>query len=324
MMGNEEYTNENLIDNLDSIIETAGKTVLSINSIVGELFRSETIKCLIEAINSLNIIMSSDYMKSFYEAVYGFAGALKKAYEYPYRVQNYTKYLDELETFHWAWPFRIKEGEVQELLKGAHNEYDFDKIMLSFFTNERICIMFDYIVQNSPRKNKIIIKQIRKAYADKQYALVNVALVTIIDNFLSNLLIKKRNNKRMEIIEPVILFYEQNYQLSDIEFIFFLKMLSNNIKFVYRNVDFDKQIKIKSNKNANRNLFSHGVMYSNKRVDTVMLLNTLVAIIDNKKYIQPFYGTIDFDTQKQKFVYVCKEYVIRNRIRKSLGISIQK
>lgn len=95
-------------------------------------------------------------------------------------------------------------------------------------------------------------------------------------------------------------------------------MLSNNINLIFDNYDFAKNKKIDTHKKVRRHLAAHGVNYSNRRCDSVMLLNTLTSLLDNMKYIEPFSESLEY---KNKAFYInAKKYVITNRIKKQVHI----
>ena len=275
-----------------------------------------------QVIGFFSTIAVSDYMASFKEAFSSFYDKLHEAMNNPYSYINYMDYQKQLDAFHWAWPYDIQPEELKQILEQVEDEKGFDKLMLSFFSKERIEDMFAYTLECLPRKHKIIYSQIKTAYNEKQYALINNAILSIIDNLLGGILKDKGNTKRKYILNPIIEFYADNYSLADIGFIFELQMLSNNIDMIFSDVDFNKHIDLQSNKKVRRHLSAHGVMYSNKRSDSVMLLNTLAALMGNLKYITPFKNSLSYNKKKKVFMIDLKEYALKNRITKQLGIEI--
>ena len=236
------------------------------------------------------------------------------------KIYCYMDYQKKLDTFHWAWPYGIQPEELKQIIEEAEDEKGFDKQMLSFFSKGRIDNLFSYTLNLLPRKHKIIYSQIRIAYYEEQYALINNAIFSIIDNLLGVTLIDKGKTKRNYILKPIIEFYANNYSLGNIGFIFELQMLSNNIDLIFSNINFNEHIDLESNKKVRRHLSAHGVMHSNKRSDSVMLLNTLAALVENMKYIVPFNSSLIYNIKKESFEIVMKEYVLRNRLRKQLGM----
>ena len=160
------------------------------------------------------------------------------------------------------------------------------------------------------------------AYNQGQYALINNAIFSIIDNLLSVVLKNKGRTTRKGILQPIIEYYSNNYRFADIDFIFQLQMLSNNINLIFSDYNFAETKELETHKKARRHLSAHGVKYSNRRCDSVMLLNTLTSLLDNMKYIEPFSDSLEY--KNKMFCISAKKYVITNRIRKQVHIESRK
>lgn len=322
-------------------IEKTISTLSQIGNIIDKFIHSEQIKNTIRVVsefgNFVSNVASSDYMQSVKDNFIRFENAVVEANNNPDSALNYYKYQKQLKAFHWAWPFNISAEELKILVEQANNEKEFDSIIMSFFSKDRIQEMFSFISNNMPRKHKVVFNQIVEAYRNKHYVLINNALFPIIDNILGILVDDKGCVTRRGLLHPIIKFYSENYRLSDIYFIFPLQMLSNNIDLIFENSDFN-DVKIKTNKKVYRHLSAHGYMYSNNRVDTIMLLNTLTALLINMPYIDPFRNAIVKKSNKNKkkkkqenkkqenleqiFDIEKCPYVIRKRIYKELKIAV--
>lgn len=266
----------------------------------------------------LSTVDVSAYMTSFKEAFSSFFGALEEARNNPYSYYNFMDYEKKLNDFHWAWPYDITPEEMKELLENATDEQEFDKLMIFFFPKKRVNQMCEHTLSLLSRKHKKIFSQIMEAYNHKQYALINNAIFSIIDNLLSVVLKNKGRTTRKGILKPIIKYYSNNYGFADIGFIFQLQMLSNNINLIFSNYNIEENIEIDTHKKARRHLSIHRVNYSNRRCDSVMLLNTLTSLLDNMKYIEPFSESLEY---KNKAFYInAKKYVITNRIKKQVYI----
>ncbi len=326
-----------LVVGIENTISTLSQIVNIIDKIIHSEQTKNSIKVVSEFCNYVSQVFSSDYMQSVKDSFIGFGNAVIEANDNPNSTLNYYRYLKQLKAFHWAWPFNISTNELKILVEQANNEKEFDSIISSFFSENIIQEMLLYIRNNIPRKHKVMFKQIVEAYNNKHYALINNAVFPIIENILGILVDDKRCVSRRGLLHPIIKFYSDNYCLSDIYFIFPLQMLSNNIDLIFEKSDF-KKVTINTNKKVYRHLSAHGYMCSNNRVDTIMLLNTLAALLINMPYIAPFRYAIIRNSDKnkknrkqenkklenleQKFYIEKRPYVIKNRIYKELKIAV--
>lgn len=296
----------------------------SINNIV-KVIRQISFDSLISAFSQigkklielfqLNLSPSS-YMSSFSNALKRFGEALLEAYENPYSYFNFTGYQEQLDAFHWAWPFDIAPEELKSLIEKAEDERQFDKLIASFFTEERMENLCDYVLSSLPRKHRIVWRQITDAYEREQYALINNATISIIDNILGTVLVNKGLSSRKGILRPIVDFYANNYSLSEIGFIFELTMLSNNIDMLFADYRFNEKIKIETNKKVRRHLAAHGYMFSNQKIDSIMLMNTLAALLRSHELIKPFEKTLKYEKKRGGFYVGIKPGFIKRRIEK--------
>ena len=293
---------------INSWAEIAAPIINDINS---------TIKYMSDLIASSNV---SEYMASFSEAMASFGKAVQEATNDPYSDINFMDYQRKLDSYHWAWPYGITPEDLRRLLEQANDEKSFDAIMQSFFSRERINDMFSYTLGNLPRKHQKIFSQIIIAYRQKHYALINNALLSILDNTMSEVLKDKGCVARNGLFLPIIKYYANNYYLHEIPFIFEMQMLSNSINMIFANYRFSEKIKLESNKTVRRHLSMHGVRYSNEKIDSVMLINTLAALLKNQPYIEPFINSLQHIRKDKIFELDIKSYVLKNRIRKKLHI----
>ncbi len=324
----EENTQFNNTENMKYYTENIETIVQRFNTAIGkipshEIYEKTTkvVKCFSEVL--INAV-ATNYMQKFSDAFQSFIGMIEEAKNDPDSVLNFYNYQEKLDSFHWAWPFGIETAELKKLIENASCEEDFDNLMVSFFSKNRLEQMNVHIYSMLPRKHKIIFFQACDAFRDKQYALANNALFSIIDNLLGEVLNNKGIMRRKGIFDPIISFYSDTYKMNDTLFLFHLQMLSNSINLLFEDYDFDNRIKLNTSKTVRRHLSIHGIKYSNKRSDTVMLLNTLCALLDNRKYINPFKDEIKYQKKRKSFEIKCKQYVLKNRIAKALGIFEEK
>lgn len=293
----------------------------AVSSIMREIDISGIIKTISALSSSISRILSSDYMISIKESFAKLAQEYEEAHNNPYSYINFYDYQDTLNRFHWAWPFEITPEELKNLIEQVKDEREFDRLLASYFTKARLRNMFIIIESRLSRRHRVILRQIKNAFYSRQYALMNTATVAIMDNILGIVLRDKGCNARKEILKPIIEYYADNYSFHDVDFLFELQMLSNNINLIFGDYDFGNKVIIESNKKIRRHLSVHGYMFSNSRIDSIMLLNTLAALLLNMKYILPFEKTINRNKKKNFYIYT-KDYVIRNRIQKTLEIAI--
>lgn len=252
--------------------------------------------------NKMVEVISSEFMKKISEVWSEIGEDIRQASVDPNSVFNYSKYEKRLNEMHWAWPYGVETAEVYNILKEVNNEKDFDSIMLNIFDENKICDMLELSRKNVAKHHKVLIEQVEIGIKNKQYALVNNAIMSVIDNSLSVYLCDKGTTTRKGIMQPIIEYYE-NCPLAEIaHYIYDLCMLSNNVDFVFESVDFNQKIRINSNKVARRHTALHGVKYSNNRIDTIMLLNTLVALLELKPFLKFFENGLKYDRKKKEFV----------------------
>lgn len=251
-------------------------------------------------------IASSEFMKDFSSVLQEIGKDILEASNNPNSVFNYSKYENRLNDFHWAWPYEIDAETLLAILQTVDCEKEFDDAMLKLFTDEKITKIIIEAKKKVAKHHKILLSQVENGISNRNYALVNNALMSIIDNSLSVYLEDKGCVTRKNIFKPILKHYE-NYGLDQIgAFIFDLCMLSNNINFIFDNVDFTQKIDLKTNKVARRHASLHGFSYSNKKIDTIMLLNTLVALMKIRPYLQCFENGIKYNRKKKDFCFTDK------------------
>ncbi len=196
----------------------------------------------------------------------------------------------------WAYPFKITPKKVEEL-----NKKNFDEYMLDFFTDKRTKEMFCYINDNLPEHHKMLFKQIEDGYFKEMYALINIAIYPIIDDLLS-ILCKKTNEK---ILASIIDWIKQNIQYESFPIIK-LSMLSNNIDSIFKFFKFDEEGVYNNEIFPRRHLSLHGKKYSNRKIDSLMLLNTLTQLLYYREFLKRF------KLKKTNGSYIIEKVCMRN------------
>lgn len=254
---------------------------------------------LIKFAESMQKLISTEYMEGLSKFLTVFSNQINIAKNDPNSYFSYISYEKELNSFHWAWPYQISAEEIKSLIESAQCEKDFDEFMIHFFDDAKINKIFQEFVDKLPSRHKMMIKQIKHAIERNDFAIANNALMSILDNMLSDYLENKGQVKREGILEPIIKYYEV-FPLHEVEFLFGLTMLSNNINFIFQDYNFDENLKINSNKKIRRHPSIHGVRYSNKKVDTLLLVNTLINLIENQEYLKLFIKGLRISRRKGK------------------------
>ena len=206
----------------------------------------------------------------------------------PDSVLNYISYVKNLSKYFWAMPYNIDTAELKHIFEYVSTEKEFDDYMKKYFTKQKFQNLFNDIKLKLQKKHIIIFRQIEQSFYNRQYALINNSIISIIDDELSYYNYDKKETKRKNILCPIIEEYK-NKDVSQCEWLdlFYLEMLNNNLNLLFDNVDFRK-IVINNNKTIRRHATQHGKKYSNQKIVSIMLLNTLYNLLyikdDLKKY----------------------------------------
>lgn len=218
---------------------------------------------------------------------------LEKARENPDSLLNWIEYSEKLSEYIWTIPYDISSDKLKELTSIVNSEKEFDKYMLKYFDKAKVEKLFNEILSRISKKHRTIFKQIKVSFDLGNYALINTGLLSVIDELCSQFLFDKGCLKRKNILLPIVEIIDNT---SDDNFeVIPILVLNDNINVIYETVDFNKKIKIKTNKKVRRNPSQHGKYFSNRKIDTIMLLNTI------------YYLLIVMDTYKQyvgKIIYV--------------------
>lgn len=284
--------NQRLVQTIKPIISMQTEMISNIVKQMNPM--QEIAKKLSEALKPITsqVIDSLPKMTSYFSEL---SNSLEKAKENPDSLLNWIEYSEKLSEYIWTIPYDISSEELKSLTSVVNSEKEFDKYMLRYFDKTKLEKMFDELLSRIPYKHKTIFKQIRNSFYQKDYALANTGILSVIDELCSQFLLDKGCLKRKDILLPIV---EMINNTSDDNFeVIPILVLNDNINTIYESVDFNKRIKIKTNKKVRRNPSQHGRYFSNRKIDTIMLLNTV------------YYLLIVMDTYKQ---YVGKIIYVRN------------
>lgn len=250
---------------------------------------------------------------------------LRKAKANPDSLENWCEYSKKLEMYYWTFPFEMKNEELKDILPNVNSEKEFDRFMLKYFSKDKILRLEKAISETLPCKHKGMFKQIMNSFYTKSYAIANLGITAILDDLCTYFLEDKGRCSRKNLFLPIIEKVEKT--TIDIFEVIPLLIINANINVLYENIDFGKRISILTNKTARRNLGQHGKKFSNKRIDTLMLLNTmyymLVVIKKFSKYKnkviyvknQKEFKRADFQREynKDRKFYIKKTYYRKNK-----------
>lgn len=269
---------------------------------------------LMESIRPLVDIMTSQipkYTPYFKEL----AEAIDKAKQNPDSLINWYNYSKKLNEYLWTIPFDIDSKNLKEIFEQINSEEEFDSYMKKYFLKSKITEMFISIENNLPRKHKTMFIQVKKAFFDKSYSLAIVGILSIIDELCSYFLIDKGCNGRQNLFKPII--EDLDIRGADNFSILNLMILSENINVIYENIEFNEKIKIDTHKKARRNPSQHGRSFSNRKIDAIMLLNTMFNLLTIQKELKFYKNKL----YKKKSFYIpnSKERkIIKNKIKENI------
>lgn len=267
----------------------------------------------------MDTILSSTTINSPFESI---SKSLEEAKANPYSIYNWFKYYDKLSEFFWIMPYKMTPNELHDILSNIKTEKEFDKYIFKYFNKTKVNLLIDDIKKSIQRRQDLkLFEQIIIAYNNKSYSLASMGLMSIIDNMLSYYLLNKGCNSRVKLFKPIIKDLNRKREISD-DFPFIVMMINSNINLLYEDIQFNERIKIKTNKKARRNPVSHGKSYSNKKIDTIMLLNTVYYLLIAKTELKEYKNSLCYDRNSKEFYFPDK--FEKERIKKKIKENINK
>ena len=125
--------------------------------------------------------------------------------------------------------------------------------------------------------------------------------------------------RRCGLFRPIIKYYDRFYPDYRTKFIFELKVLSNNLNRLFGNTPSDKEDPAGTKKKVRKHTIMYELQHSNKKIDSLMLMNTLYAYLKNRKYINVFKDSIVWSEKNDRFEIQGKKFVFENRAKKKIG-----
>lgn len=221
--------------------------------------------------------------------------AYVKAKKNPDSFLNWLNYSKKIREYIWTIPYDISSEELNELFMQVDSEKEFDKYMLKYFDRRKTEKICNEISIRVSRKHRMMFKQIKASFDSKNYALANVGMLSIIDELCSKFLYNKGKSRRINIFLPLI---EEVDNSSDVFEVIPIMILNENINIIYESIDFNSRITIKTNKKVRRNPSQHGQYFSNKKIDSLMLLNTIYNLLIISENYKQYLGKIIFVNKK--------------------------
>lgn len=308
------------IDRLSTMIGEFARLQLSIcsenimerisNSISNVI--SQIAEVQMQFINSITETISKNITPVFR----GLVDTLEEARNNPDSRLNWMNYYDKLSEFFWIMPYKITTEELHEILQCVETEKEFDKYINRYFSKTKVNLLFSDInnmLSNNAQRR--IFNQIVKSYEDKSYALASIGITTMIDNFLSYYLIDKGCSSRIKLFEPIINDLDLRRNNSDFSFI--VMMVNSNINLLYENIEFNNKILISTNKKSRRNPIAHGKSYSYKKIDAIMLANTLYYLLAIQSELKEYKDSL---YKKNKEFYILskeEKKIIKAKLQKT-------
>lgn len=187
------------------------------------------------------------------------------------------KYRKKLEQYHWVIPYGMEYLELNKILSESNTQDDFYNKLLNYFNDNIVNDIFDKIINLEINEHREMINQIRKSYFENYFSLINCSIISLIDYNLMFYLKDKRNLKRQKLADELInqTKTESGYFFSKYE----LNIVLNFIKFLFNKLDFNNII-LSEEQLLNRHLSQHGFLSSNKKIDSLLLINVLYYLLE--------------------------------------------
>lgn len=239
-------------------------------------------------------------------ALKALAFSLDEAKNNPDSLLSWMNYYNRMSEFFWIMPYKITTEELHEILQNVATEKEFDQYINKYFNKAKVELLIKDISIMLPNNNqRKIFDQIVAAYKSKSYALASIGITTMIDNCLSYYLIDKGCTSRLKLFEPIIKDLDLKRENSDFSFI--VMMVNSNINLLYEQIEFNNKISINTNKKSRRNPISHGKSYSYKKIDTIMLLNTMYYLLVIQNELKGYKNSLYRNSNKKEFYIPSKD-----------------
>lgn len=318
MNGGEIEVDDNNFKNISEITSVYSEQLKKLAEITRPIVDkfNKTLKPLQEATKSIreSMILSSkslqpliDINKKLTISMQPFIDAMERARTNPDSHISWFDYYKVLSKCYWVYPYGVTTEELKELTSNDVSEEQFDGYMDRHFSEDLINNIKDETLKFLTKKHKVVYEQSVNALLCGSYALCNLGFISIIDDLTSFYLLNKGFPSRYGIFEPIVDDFNE-IDLADFTTKHYLLMMVNeNIKTLYKNYNFNDEIKIDNHKDINRQTSMHGKYYSNSRPSSLMLINTIYYLNIVNQYFEKYKDRICWNKNAKKFeLFNCK------------------
>lgn len=297
-------------DRISKVMGTLAKQQLALydSNVIQQMTNSmsKAISQIAEVQKQFMNTISETIAKNVSPALRALAFSLDEAKSNPDSLLSWMNYYNRMSEFFWIMPYKITTEELHEILQNVATEKEFDQYINKYFNKAKVELLIKDISIMLPNKNqRKIFDQIVTAYKSKSYALASIGITTMIDNCLSYYLIDKGCTSRLKLFEPIIKDLDLKRENSDFSFI--VMMVNSNINLLYEQIEFNNKISINTNKKSRRNPISHGKSYSYKKIDTIMLLNTIYYLLVIQNELKGYKNSLYRNSKKKEFYIPSKD-----------------
>lgn len=266
-----------------------------------DIVNSETYQELQKTIKVINEMVApvQKAIRELTEIIKPLLDNIAKELDNPDSSLSYYEYYTHLVKYFWVYPYRIKTKDLKNIIKSCTTEEEFDKFMLNYFTDDLILKLENEIVSLLPKHHTDIFNQAISSFNRGDYAICGLGLFSIIDDVLSFYIKDKGISKRANVLQPIVddIMPNPGNDAMTVEY-FILLMMNENIKSIYKPIDFNSNIAIESRKGTNRNVFSHGKAYNNTKENSLSLLNALYYLLILKVYFKKYESKLEYKPKK--------------------------
>ena len=297
-------------DRISKVMGTLAKQQLALydSNVIQQMTNSmsKAISQIAEVQKQFMNTISETIAKNVSPALRALAFSLDEAKSNPDSLLSWMNYYNRMSEFFWIMPYKITTEELHEILQNVATEKEFDQYINKYFNKAKVESLIKDISVMLPNKNqRKIFDQIVTAYKSKSYALASIGITTMIDNCLSYYLIDKGCTSRLKLFEPIIKDLDLKRKNSDFSFI--VMMVNSNINLLYEQIEFNNKLSINTNKKSRRNPISHGKSYSYKKIDTIMLLNTMYYLLVIQNEMKGYKNSLYRNSKKKEFYIPSKD-----------------
>lgn len=196
-----------------------------------------------------------------------------------------------LDKFYWVVPFEYDYMKIRNLERFKTCS-SFEKYIKKYFTKNRTIRLFNKVEnQCKSQDKKVLIQQVKKSYFNGDFAICITSLITLLDGLTLQLLEPNSDKQHLSYkVIKIILNHISDRYPNEYSYELYIKVdiLNNFYTKLYEN---EEKFKTTKRKRLSRHINSHGVMYLNRKVDVLRLLNAIYfcqSIIDETKLQEQF------------------------------------